>query len=253
MKEFWTNTFSHVWAGFDFAIIVYWLLAGIAVLVLLRVTGLLRRENKWHRLFVCLYYIYIPAVFIGCGALWSSVSSVDYTIRRHLTEARATIVQSSVSYTQTAWDKTLGIFEKRPGLSPKELCLTLTREYADEIMGTTGGSWVADFLSPVTSALKEGVAVSLAAVLEKKAISKVSDTTKLDKDLLETLWSRDIVEAMNGGLVFDLIYNQVHRAVSPLYSQVKTLFAMLLAPVILEILLALYLRRKAKQKATPAL
>lgn len=251
MKEFWMNTASHAMTGFDFMMVLYWFLASIAVLVILRKTGLLSRTAKWHRVLVCLYYIYIPAVFIGCGALWSSVHSFDYTIRQNLTEARATIIQSSVDYTGSAWKKVLSIFNKNPGISPKDMCLALTREYTDEILAGLNTSKYTMFLAPVVSGLKEGVAVSLAKVLEEKVISSVSGSTSVDKELLKTLWSRDIVEAMRGGLVFDLIFNQVQRVVAPLYAKVKMLFAMLMLPVMLEILLALYLRRKA-QKASRA-
>jgi hypothetical protein len=248
MQEVWTNAFSNVYSGFNFMLPLYAFLAAVALLVVMRLTGLLRRDTLGRRLFVCLYYLYIPVVFIICGAAWSSISSVESSVLGAIKDARPAISSASAEYASSAWKTVASTFQKDPSISIKDMCLAVASDYANKLMDgfvpTRASMFVQPFVQPVVDSLKDGVASSVAQAVEDMALKKVSDATSVDKDRLRTFLTADFTSALQEGLITDIITHQAKNAISSLYSNVKLMFALLMLPVILETAFALYRRRK---------
>lgn len=248
MQEVWTNAISNAYAGFSFMTLLYALLAGVALLIVMRLTGLLRRETRWRRLLVGLYHLYIPVVFVICGAAWSSVGSVESTVLGAIRDARPAISSASADYASSAWKTVAETFRKDPSISIKEMCLAVAGDYADKLMAgfvpERAGVFVRPFVQPVVDSMKDGMASSLAQKVEEIALGKVSDATSVDRESLRSFWTADFKAALQDGIVGDILTHQAKNAMSPLYSKVKLMFVLLMLPVILETGLALYRRRK---------
>lgn len=249
MQEIWTNAFSNAYAGFSFMTLLFALLAAVALLAIMRATGLLRREARWRRMFVCLYYLYIPAVFVICGAAWSSVNSVESTLLSAIKDARPAISSASAKYASSAWRTVAETFKKDPSISIKGMCLAVASDYTDKLLEgfvpAHASMFVRPLLQPVVESMKDGVASSIAQKVEDMALKKASDATSVDQNRLRSFWTTDFTTALQEGIVSDILAHQAKNALTPLYFKVKLMFALLLLPVVLETAFALYRRRKS--------
>lgn len=249
MQDVWSTAFSNAYAGFSFMLLLYAFLAAVAFLIIMRVTGLLRRDTRWRRLLVGLYHLYIPVVFVVCGAAWSSVGSVESSVLGAIKDAKPAISSASAEYASSAWKTVAATFKKDPAISIKDMCLAVASDYANKLMEgfvpERAGIFVKPFVRPVVDSMKDGVAHSIAQTVEDMALKKVSDATSVDQDRLRSFWKVDFTTALQGGLVSDVITHQAKNAMKSLYSKVKLMFALLMLPVILETAFALYRRRKA--------
>ena len=245
MKEIWTNAFQHASGSFNAMAILYALAASILVLVIMRKTGLLRRNAKWHQTLVCLYYLYIPLLFIGGAVAWSAVGAMESTVLSTIDQARPAISSATADYAGSAWKAVTEKFRKDPSISLREICLSVTREYAAELLeGLSGVSRFTAFMTPLVDTIREGVALSLAKLVEEDILKKVSGAARLDRETLKTLWTADIVAAMQGGIVCDILAGQTRWAFKSAYQQVRMAFLLLLLPVVLETAFAVYRRRR---------
>lgn len=249
MKEIWGNAFSNAYAGFSFMILLYALLAAVALLVIMRLTGLMRREARWRRAFVCLYYLYIPLVFVACGAAWSTVGSVESTMLGALKEARPAISNASAKYASSAWRTVAATFRKDPSISIKDMCLAVAGDYTDKLMEgfvpERANILVRPFVQPILESMKDGLAGAIAQKAEDLVLKKASEAISLDHERLRSFWAADFSAVFQEGLVSDLLEDQAKKAMVPLYFKVKLMFALLMLPVVLETGLALFRRRKA--------
>lgn len=245
MQETWTNVFSNAYAGFGFLTLLYALLAAVALLALMRATGLLRRETRWRRMLVGLYYLYIPVVFVICGVAWSSVSSVEGTVLGAIKDARPVISSVSAEYASSAWKTVAAAFRKNPSISIKEMCRAVAGDYADKLMTGFVPARASMFVQPVVDSIKDGVANSVAQKVEEMALKKISDATSLDQKRLRSFWTADFTAVLHEGIVSDILMRQAKNAMGLLYSKIKLMVALLMLPVLLETGFALARRRKA--------
>lgn len=245
MKEIWTNAFAHSVGSFEYMTVVYALLAAILLLVVMRKTGLMRREAKWRQALVCLYYLYIPVVFAAGGFAWATVGSMESTMVAGINEARPAISRASAEYAGSAWLTIIKKFRKDSSISMRDLCLSVAREYAAELLeGFSGMSRFTMLMRPLVNGIREGVVLSLASMFENEILSESAAVAKLDKDALRALWTKDLVTALQGGIVADLLVAQVKTAVKPMYRYTRLTFILLLLPVVLETAFAVYRRRR---------
>ncbi|MDR1242482.1 MAG: hypothetical protein LBM00_06855 [Deltaproteobacteria bacterium] len=244
MREVWANALSNAYAGFNFMLLFYALLASAALLVIMRVTGLLRRDARWRRLLVCMYYLYIPVVFVICGAAWSSVSAVENSVLGAIKDARPAISSTSAEYAASAWKTVAATFKKDPSISIKDMCLAIADDYANELMEGFVPARVSMFVQPVVDSMKDGVARFIAQTAEEMVLKKVSEAADLDRNLLRSFWAADFTAVFQGGLVSDIITQRAEKAMQSLYFKVKLIFVLLMLPVLLETGFALYCRRK---------
>jgi hypothetical protein len=78
------------------------LAAGIIFVIVLRKTGLLKRENKLYSALVKLYYLYIPLVLAILCAAWFTVSSARSLTFSLFADLRPEIIDASVKAAETA-------------------------------------------------------------------------------------------------------------------------------------------------------
>ena len=249
MSDIWTIVATSLRSGFDATAILYALGAALALLLVMRLAGLMHRNAKWHQALVCVYYLYIPLVFVGAAVAWSVVGTAEKSTRAAIVEAKPAISQVSSEYAGSAWKVLLGKLGKNPGMSLRDASLAVARDYTDKLLETVpGASAVGLFLKPLISSMQEGFAGALASKLEEEITENASATLKVDKNLLLALWRVDISAALQGGLVADILAGQVGNAFKPLYSQIRTGVILLLLPVVLETLISVWRRRKAAGK-----
>lgn len=248
MQDIWVNAFSNAYAGFSFMLLLYALLAAVALLVIMRVTGLLRRETRWRRLFVCLYYLYIPVVFIMCGAAWSSVGSVERSVLGAIQDAKPAISSTAAEYASSAWKSVTATFKQDKPMSIREMCLAIADDYVNKLMAgfipERANMVVQSVMQPVVNSMKDGVVHSVALAVEEMVLKKVADVTSVDQSWLRSFWAVDFTAALEGGLVSAIITHHAQQAMSLLYTKVRLMFVLLMLPVILETAFALYRRRK---------
>ena len=245
MKELWTNAFRQASGSFDALFILYAVFAAVALLILMRKTGLMRRSAKWHQTLVCVYYLYIPALFAAGALAWSTIGSMEGTMLSTINQARPAISRTTADYAGSAWKVVTEKFRKDPTISLREICLSVTREYAAELLdGLSSVSRFTLFMKPLVDTVQEGVAQTLATVVEEDVLATVAGATLLDEDILKALWTADIVGAMQGGIVCDILAGQTKRAFRPAYDYVRLLFFLLLLPVVLETGYSVYRRRR---------
>lgn len=245
MKEIWTNAFGHVTGSFEFMTVAHAVLAAVVLLAIMKKTGLMRRVAKWHQTLVCVYYFYIPVLFAVTGVAWATVGSMEGAMLTTIEEARPAISRTSVEYAGAAWKIVAEKLAGKSDISLREMCLTVTRDYANKLLeGFSAVSRFSAFMQPVTDAVQEGVALSLARVVEEDIIGKAADMTRLDTETLRAIWTADLAEAMQGGLVGDILVGQTKRAFKPGYRYIAAMFFLFLLPVALETAWAVYRRRK---------
>ena len=213
-------------------------------------TGLVRRKDKRHQTVVVVDYLYSPVRFGAAGAAWATVGSLESTMLATIAEARPAISRTSAEYAGSAWKVVAAKFRKEPTISLREMCLTVTRDYAAQLLeGFSNTSRFTAFMKPVADAVQEGVAVSLAKIVEEDIVAKAADMTKLDVQTLRTIWTADLVEALQGGIVCDIMAGQTKRAFRPGYQYIRLMFLLFLLPVLLETGWSAY--RRGKKPETP--
>ena len=246
MKELWTDAFRHASGSFDFMTVLYAFLAAIALLAVMRKAGLMRREAAWHNALVRVYYLYIPLLFVGGAVAWSAVGSAESSMLSTIDRARPAITRTTLDYAGAAWAGVTENFRANPTVSLREICLTTSREYAGKLLdGLSGVSRFTLFMQPLVDTIQEGVAQSLAAAVEEEILKTVSDAARLDRAALKNLWTGDLVGAIQGGIVCDILASQARRAFSPAYQYIRMVFILLLLPVILEMAFSLYWRKRS--------
>ncbi|SBW03169.1 membrane hypothetical protein [uncultured delta proteobacterium] len=245
MNTIWRNAFAHATGEFNFMVIVYALLAAVVVLFVMRKTGLMRREAKWHRTLVCVYYLYIPIVFVCAATAWSTVYSAQSGFLSAVDQARPAIATASADYASSVWSSIVSRFRKEPTISLRELGREVAREYSAKLLeGFSDTSRFTLFMKPLVSGLQEGVALSLGAYIEEKLVDTLAGATKVDKELLQRIWKSDLVVLLQGGIVCDILEHQVTQAFKPFYAYLRVMTILFLLPVILETAFSVYRRRK---------
>lgn len=245
MHDIWANAFKNAFAGYSFSFVFFAFVASLATLFILKNTGLLRRSGKTHQYFVYLYWLYIPAVCLGCASAWSGVGALEHTTLAAIADARPAITNASVEYAASAWRTVADKFRQAPDTPVREMCLTVTREYAAKLMDGFLSSKYTAVLRPIAESIQEGTAQTLATAAESYSIKKTAEAVKMNTESLSSLWRADFIKVLQGGFVAKVIAGQAKRALQPLYFKVKLAFFLLLLPVALEIAYSVRKRRRS--------
>ena len=243
----WESAFASARSEFDYLSILYALLAAVVVLFLMRRAGFLRRTEKWHQTLVCVYYVYIPLVFVGAATAWSTLYAAQSGVQSAFEQSRPAIAEASAKYADSAWKSIVAVFRANPTITVKELIFTVAQDYSEKLVGDFYDiSKITAFTEPLVSSFRSGIASSLITYLEAELIDSAAGVARLDKELVQRLWESDLDSLLKGGIVCDIVKQQVPVGFSPLFGYVRMTTILLLLPVIFETAFSVYRRRRLR-------
>ncbi len=249
MQDFWLLVGEHAMAGFSVLTLLLFFLAAIFLLVVMKKAGFLFRPSRWHALFVKLYYLYIPVVFLTLGSLWVAIGSFEQAFLAACEDSKPAITEASVVRTEAVLNDLAEHLPKDAPVSLKEISLAMSRDYVQRYTENTVIAEYSALLYPMVGPLQEGFAMALAAGVEDIVVDKAAGLSRLEPETVRTLWSVDILKAMQGGLAVEILTQQIKATFPPYYRFVKMSGCFLLAPIALEILISMLVIRTRRKTA----
>ena len=249
MQDFWLLVGEHVMTGFSMFTLLLFFLAAVLLLVVMKKDWLLFRPNRWHALFVKLYYLYIPVVFLILGFMWATVGSLEQAFLAACEDSKPAITEASVVRTEAVLNDLAEHLPKDTPVSLKEISLAMSRDYVKRYTENTVISDYSALLYPMVGPLQEGFAMALAAGVEDLIVDKAAGLSRLEPETVRTLWSVDILKAMQGGLAVEILTQQIKATFPSYYRHVKILGCILLVPIALEILISMLVIRMRRKPA----
>ncbi len=256
MQTFWDLFSQATFYGFSFLQPLGVLAVTVVLLILAGRAGLWRRSNRFHNLFVKLYYLYIPCVVFALAVPWFLTDALHNGFTRACEQARASIIAESVEQAESVRATLLEGQPTGTKISIKSFVQTAAKEYLEKAMPLEGSamnlSWGPISLNSLVDACRSGLATGIVAVLEERMIKSLADKTTLPVEAITVIWDKDIMTELHEGLFVDTFQHIFNRILGTVYSYLRTLALFLLLPPLLETALSKYLMHRKRKKGIPA-
>lgn len=223
---------------------------GVALLFLIEKLGLLKRENRILRILTLLYFLYVPLLFGAFGALWCINASAERQTVAAYDSIRGGVTRYSVKLTEWLWTKIERDYPEGQ-ISIETLVKTTVARYVGDKVSefSWAGTKLPSFLQGATSQIAAIFKISLLLDIEETLLKSAAGARHVDVEALRTIWKGDLVAAMENGLVMKSFEGHITRP----YRQARTTLlwfgAALLAPVLIEIILSVFLRRRRSKQS----
>ncbi|MDR2076525.1 MAG: hypothetical protein LBP61_06300 [Desulfovibrio sp.] len=257
MQEFWIHVVESAMDAFSFLPLALFLCAAVVLLLCMRRLGLLRRPHRLHALFVSLYYLYLPGVFLLLGFTWAIIGTFEQAFLSACDQSEKSVREISVERTATVMEEINSRFSGNASLSLKELSLAITRAYSRQYGETANldslPEYVRVLLAPLVAPMQEAFAQRLSGYVEERVIRQMAASADLTPDIIHAAWETDVVAAMRDGLAIKLLKAQIQAFFPSYYQNVKFLFVLSLLPIAGEtgltfLVLALLRRFRARRE-----
>jgi hypothetical protein len=256
MQEFWIHVVNGAMNAFSFLPMA--LLLGIAVilLALMHRLHLLRRPHHLHALFVFLYNLYLPAVFLLLGFTWAMIGTFEQAFLAACDQSQKSIRELSLVKSEAAMEEIHRRFPENSSPSLKELSQAITlayiRQYKENTDLASLPEYVRALLAPLVAPMQETFAQGLAARVEEGVIREAAVSAALTPAAVRGVWEKDVLNALRDGLAVAVLKERIRAFFPPYYQNVRFLLVVSVLPIAAEIgltflVLALLRRFRARR------
>lgn len=251
MIEFWDTFLIYFDENFDCAWASLFLLSGIAIVIILGMTGLLKRHRTWYSILVGINYVYLPvAIMMLCSIFYAfRVMEAGWLVA--LETNHDEIIATSVEHTQ-ALNEYLSFLhgDTARELSLKEITKEIKTHYEDEYESDLPEDGDFGMLNNAVIPFQRAVGSRMAMAVTSKMASSLADKSPASAQSWQHAWQQATEPAVKEGLSVDVIREMIDKLMKIVRPQLYKWAACALCPSFLEILIyALYSRRRRRLAA----
>jgi hypothetical protein len=233
---------------------VFGLVAGIALVIVMRKAGLLKREGKVYSALVKLYYLYIPLALTALVAAWFAVSSVRAETFSVYGIFRQDIIDTSVQAAEfadgeiTGLTGSAGIDDLSIALISEALAIKIDAALSESLSEYPR---LLALIKPVRGAIFKTLVAYISDKLIEELGSFLGENTETWNDV-EKIALYGIVGSLRGGLLAEIAEAQMNRLFNGFYGKIRTIGIVLVLPVVIETGIYSFRKRKKRLAANAA-
>ncbi len=211
------------------------LAAGIVVAAIAGKIGLFRRRSKAHNAFAKLYYLYLPLLGAFLFTAWMALSTTQTQLNSAMASARPTVTSLSTTGARLLL---VDLLARESGKDlTTEGMMQSVRTYVDN-----GFVRIIEYCAPalqvILKPMQGAVSSALSDAVGQRLAQAAGGRVGLSSLQAASVWEQGVMGSLKNGLVMDVIQGQVNKRFDSYRASLLLLGAILLLPVLLEILIS---------------
>lgn len=190
------------------------LLIGVILSLVLQKYGLFTRKTKWLNIAVKIYWVFIPAIFVFCGAHLALIRSTWLTADGIVVAHESTIQNYTKTFLGEVQTRLDTLIEQSPSLKDASLNDLIDQAFSESAVAAQTESIAADSstIDKMGHWLKQTTRSTYFRMTLKAGLTKAAQkVSKADKTTIEMAFSKTLGEMTEANIIYDFVRERLRR------------------------------------------